>query len=137
LVFGVAAPKEFQKTKPAALKRFGVSGYRINASVSGAMDLMVFIVSNMQRNTRRAKPMAEPLSPAAQAIWDAFNLDPPGVLADYGDSLAAAIRALVDQTVPADSLFCSIGKFNADLALEVVRNKQLAIAAELEGQANG
>lgn len=74
--------------------------------------------------------MAEPLSPAAceidQIIGDLHDLP-------MRDVVAAAIRALVDQTVPADSLFCSIGRFNADLALEVVRNKQLAIAAELEG----
>ena len=82
--------------------------------------------------------MAEPLSPAAQAVKNA-------VIALYNDNaremawsldcdvVAVAIRALVEQTVPADSLFCSIGRFNADLALEVARNKQLAIAAELEG----
>jgi hypothetical protein len=118
----MAAPKEFQKTKPAALKRFGESGYRINASVSEATDLMAFIVSNMQRSTRRNGPMTKPLSPAAAAIREAFNLDPPGVLADYGDSLAAAIRALADQ---------------AGSAKHWHVDQLRAIAAELEGGATG
>ena len=35
------------------------------------------------------------LSPAAQAVWDAFNdvSERVGVFEDYGDALAAAIRA--------------------------------------------
>ena len=33
------------------------------------------------------------LSPAAQAVWDAFNEDEAGVFVDYGDKLAAALRA--------------------------------------------
>jgi hypothetical protein len=37
--------------------------------------------------------MAE-LSPAAQSVWDAFNQDEAGVFVDYGDKLAAALRAL-------------------------------------------
>jgi len=32
------------------------------------------------------------LSSAAQAIWEAFNQDEPGVFVDYGDCLAAAAR---------------------------------------------
>lgn len=36
------------------------------------------------------------LSPAAQAVWDAFNQDEPGVFVDYGDCLAAALRALAE-----------------------------------------
>ena len=35
--------------------------------------------------------MTRPLSPAAQAIWDAFNEDEAGVFVDYGDKLAAAL----------------------------------------------
>lgn len=35
-----------------------------------------------------------PLSPAAQAVWDAFNEDEAGVFVDYGDKLAAALRAV-------------------------------------------
>ncbi len=33
------------------------------------------------------------LSPAAQAIWEAFNKDEAGVFVDYGDKLAAALKA--------------------------------------------
>jgi hypothetical protein len=37
------------------------------------------------------------LSPAALAIWEAFNEDEAGVFVDYGDKLAAALRALAAQ----------------------------------------
>lgn len=39
------------------------------------------------------------LSPAAEAIWQAFNdvAERVGVFEDYGDALAAALRALADQ----------------------------------------
>ena len=37
------------------------------------------------------------LSPAAQAVWDAFNEDEAGVFVDYGDKLAAALRAAANQ----------------------------------------
>jgi hypothetical protein len=40
------------------------------------------------------------LSPAALAVWEAFNQEEPGVLVDYGDCLAAALRAAADQVVP-------------------------------------
>jgi hypothetical protein len=33
------------------------------------------------------------LSPAALAVWEAFNSEEPGVFVDYGDCLAAALRA--------------------------------------------
>ena len=36
------------------------------------------------------------LTPAAQAVWDAFNKDEAGVFVDYGDKLAAALRAAGD-----------------------------------------
>ena len=37
----------------------------------------------------------QPLSPAANAAWEAFNdvLERVGVFEDYGDALAAALRA--------------------------------------------
>ena len=41
-----------------------------------------------------------PLSPAAQAIWDAFNEEEAGVFVDYGDKLAAAFRAAAAQIEP-------------------------------------
>ena len=62
--------------------------------------------------------MAEPLSPAAQAIWDAFNEDEAGVFVDYGDKLAAALRALAVRIKGADH----------------IRQDVLAIADELESQ---
>jgi hypothetical protein len=43
--------------------------------------------------------MAE-LSPAANAIWEAFNQDEPGVFVDYGDCLAAALKAVADELLP-------------------------------------
>lgn len=41
--------------------------------------------------------MTAELSPAAQAIWDAFNEDEAGVFVDFGDKLAAALLALEDR----------------------------------------
>lgn len=60
--------------------------------------------------------MAE-LSPAAEAIWEAFNLvhERVGVFEDYGDALAAAFTA-------------------AALYLDHDARQLLAIAAELEGR---
>lgn len=55
------------------------------------------------------------LTPAAQAVWDAFNEDEAGVFVDYGDKLAAAIRA-------------------AALYTKRDRLILLSIADELEGQ---
>jgi hypothetical protein len=40
------------------------------------------------------------LSPAALAVWEAFNSEEPGVFVDYGDNLAAALRAAADQASP-------------------------------------
>jgi hypothetical protein len=37
------------------------------------------------------------LSPAAQAVWEAFNEDEAGVFVDYGDKLAAALKAAANQ----------------------------------------
>jgi hypothetical protein len=37
------------------------------------------------------------LSPQAQAVWEAFNEAAPGMFIDYGDCLAAALRAAADQ----------------------------------------
>ena len=59
-----------------------------------------------------------PFSPAAQAIWDAFNEDEAGVFVDYGDKLAAALRALAVRIKGADH----------------IRQDVLAIADELEAQ---
>jgi hypothetical protein len=58
------------------------------------------------------------LSPAAQAIWDAFNdvSERVGVFEDYGDAQAAALRALAMRINGADD----------------IRQDVLDIAAELE-----
>jgi hypothetical protein len=45
--------------------------------------------------------MTQQLSPAALAIWEAFNEDEAGVFVDYGDKLAAALRAAAYQVAPA------------------------------------
>jgi len=81
--------------------------------------------------------MTDPLSlsPAAQAIWEAFNEDEAGVFVDYGDKLAAAIRAAADQVVP-PSLETEFYDRNPSLTLQKaveIRQRLLAIAAELEG----
>lgn len=68
--------------------------------------------------------IAPRLSPAAQAVWKAFNQDEAGVFVDYGDKLAAALRAAADQVVPESC-------FESDDAIRVAL---LAIAAELEGK---
>jgi hypothetical protein len=64
------------------------------------------------------------LSPAAQAVWDAFNEDEAGVFVDYGDKLAAALRALSEQ----------LGHEVLDVRCVDCSQIQL-IAAELEGGA--
>jgi len=64
------------------------------------------------------------LSPAALAVWKAFNEDVPGVFIDYGNCLAAALRAAADQVVPT----------TVDPRLSTVRSDLMRIAAELEAQ---
>jgi hypothetical protein len=72
-----------------------------------------------------------PLSPAALAIWEAFNEDEAGVFVDYGDKLAAALRAAADQVVPLDPL----GPGGWD-AMDEIRASILAIATELSSAKN-
>jgi len=43
------------------------------------------------------------LSPAALAVWEAFNKEEPGAFDDYGDCLAAALRAAVENCGHDDS----------------------------------
>ena len=73
-------------------------------------------------------PMTKPLSPAAQAVLDAFLRAP----CDNKLSVAAVLRAAADQVVPETTT-----PWNSTLALIMstreVRAKFLAIAAELEG----
>ena len=46
----------------------------------------------------------KPLSPAAEAIWEAFNEADAGVFIDYGNKLAAAFRALAVRIKGADGI---------------------------------
>jgi hypothetical protein len=46
----------------------------------------------------------KPLSPAAEAVWEAFNEEEVGVFVDYGSKLAAAFRALATRINGADGI---------------------------------
>ena len=73
-------------------------------------------------------PHMNNLSPAALAVWEAFNEDEPGVFVDYGDCLAAALRTAAYLVAPAvPSLDSCCERRSAQ-----IRHKLLAIAAELE-----
>lgn len=83
--------------------------------------------------------MAEPLSPAAQAIWDAWNdaYEAQGPLEGMDQPLAAALRAAADRVVPEQPTIP-----DGDLTEQTyrwdersgIRRKLLSIAAELEKQ---
>ena len=82
-------------------------------------------------------PNRPPLSPAAQAGEQILAYRRGADEVPHPLGLAAALRAAADQVVPEDELFLKLSKFEADLALEVARNKFFAIAAELEGDMLG
>jgi len=46
----------------------------------------------------------KPLSPVAEAVWEAFNEADAGVFVDYGNKLAAAFRALAVRIKGADDI---------------------------------
>ena len=72
------------------------------------------------------------LSPAAQAVLDAFAADSYGVwLEGDPDRIAAALRAVADQVAPSDAME---PRNHIPMALECqrIRAELLAIAAELE-----
>ena len=74
------------------------------------------------------------LSPAAQAVWDAFDQD-----VQEREAVAAVLRAAADLVAP-DDYACYTGypEWNAGMEdrNDNIRKNLLAIAAELEG-ANG
>ena len=77
------------------------------------------------------------LSPAAQAVWDAWNdaYELQGPLEDMGQPIAAALRAAVEQAVP-EPPNCGTPAKAYVRGLEdrqrMVRFRLLSIAAELE-----
>ena len=84
-----------------------------------------------------------PLSPAAQAVMEAFHDAPVTGGPHGGDALgiAAAIRALVEKVVPyMDEPDWGGPSFNCDIELyadnQRIRAEILAIAAELDGGAH-
>jgi hypothetical protein len=72
------------------------------------------------------------LSPAAQAVLDAFNREARPEPHHQQEAIAAALRAAADQVVPEDG-DPIYGLTPARAERQVVRRKLLAIAAELEG----
>jgi len=82
--------------------------------------------------------MAEPLSPAAQAVLDAANgasaYNPDNFLNESRWIAAAALLAAADQVVPEEPLYGGDQRwmFERD-ARQACRKKFLALAAELEG----
>jgi hypothetical protein len=78
-------------------------------------------------------PSHPPLSPAAQAVLDAFRAVPD--LRDCS-SIAAALRAVADQVAP-ENYECFTGYVAWDQGSEArndaIRESILAIATELEG----
>jgi len=69
------------------------------------------------------------LSPAAQAVWEAFNEEEAGVFVDYGQKLAAALDALADQS-EAVHIVTAAGFSEFDVVLRV--SDIHAIANELK-----
>ena len=76
-----------------------------------------------------------PLSPAAQAMLDAYWTFAESLDRDASDEevLAAALKAAADQVAPSDA---DEPRNNLPMAIECqrIRSELLAIAAELEGQ---
>lgn len=68
------------------------------------------------------------LSPAAQAVWDAFDQD-----AQEREAVAAVLRAAADQVTPSDAIE---PRNYLPMAIECqrIRAELLAIADELEAQ---
>ncbi len=69
------------------------------------------------------------LSTAAQAVWEAFNEDEAGVFIDYGNCLAAALRAAADHCHSQE-----IREADHTTRRWICVDDLLAIATELETQ---
>ena len=81
--------------------------------------------------------MKDSLTPAAQAVLDAFAADNYGVwLEGDPDRIAAALEAAADQVVPLrrKPLYADSGEESAWSAQQDTRAELLAIAAELRAQ---
>jgi len=76
------------------------------------------------------------MSPAADAIWEAFNdvADRVGVFRCYGDALGAALRAAADEVVPHEEVQLLLRGHELERLCQRrhIRAQLLAIAAELE-----
>jgi hypothetical protein len=75
------------------------------------------------------------LSPAALAVWEAFNQDKTGVFVDYGECLAAALRAAADEVAPFPGRY-PMNEYMEGFrdATQSIRLHLIAIARELEGR---
>lgn len=86
-------------------------------------------------------PGHEPLSPAAQAVLDAYCTEADLRNREVTDCemLAAALRATADQVVPPalEEEFYDRNQAPPLTAMVKIRQKLLAIAAELESKGNG
>jgi hypothetical protein len=77
--------------------------------------------------------MAE-LSPAAAAVLAAIHAAPDNTRDSYRSAAAAALRAAADQVVPDIGYEADCLHEPVESELQCVRNRFLAIAAELETQ---
>jgi len=80
-----------------------------------------------------------PLSPAAQAVMDAFLGDSEYTglqMDDMRENVAAALRAAIDQVVPEyrEHYPTTLDERHRKVSAFDVRDRYLAIAAELEAQ---
>ena len=73
------------------------------------------------------------LSPQAQTVWEAFNEDEVGVFVDYGQKLAAALRAVADQLQMGKALGDTDADAGVFAAHQAIYGYITAIADELDG----
>ena len=74
------------------------------------------------------------LSPAARAIWDAFNAtaERVGTFEDYGDALAAALRAAAEQPYEVPPWYRGDDYWTYRNGVDAERSRLLTLATELE-----